>query len=178
MVHAPDCDSGLCGFESRRAPHLNFKIDYCMKKCITCWILKDESEFWKDKKSKDWLRTKCKLCKRAYDNDYRKKNSHKFKEKRKINNKIYKRNKMIPIVKMLLEKWCSVCWYKKHPAALHFHHLEWYEKLWNVSCYIQRSGKEKIANEIKKCVVLCANCHSIETAKKMNWYSDIDLDSL
>jgi len=51
---------------------------------------------------------------------------------------------------------CQVCGYNKCFAALEFHHLDPKVKEKRVS---QLSSEEKIKEEIKKCVVLCSNCH-------------------
>jgi len=62
-------------------------------------------------------------------------------------------------------KGCSHCGYKDNPAALQFHHVDPSKKLQNVSM-IRRSSYSQwkvIKAEIRKCIVLCANCHSIET---------------
>ena len=62
-------------------------------------------------------------------------------------------------------KGCSHCGYKKNPAALQFHHVDPKTKLHNVSnmrrsSYVQWN---RIKDEMRKCIVICANCHSIET---------------
>ena len=62
-------------------------------------------------------------------------------------------------------KGCSHCGYKDNPAALQVHHVDPSKKLQNVSM-IRRSRYSQwkvIKAEIRKCIVLCANCHSIET---------------
>ena len=56
---------------------------------------------------------------------------------------------------------CIDCGYR-HPAALHFHHKIPSEKLSRISIMISTNQSQKsIMEEIKKCVVLCANCHAV-----------------
>lgn len=56
---------------------------------------------------------------------------------------------------------CEQC-SQSHIACLQFHHVDPKEKDMNV-CYAVHNGwsKERIIKEIKKCKVLCANCHAI-----------------
>ena len=62
-------------------------------------------------------------------------------------------------------KGCSECGYKKNPVALQFHHVDPSTKLYNVACMRRSSYVQwgRIKTEMRKCIVLCANCHSIET---------------
>ena len=73
-----------------------------------------------------------------------------------------------------LMKGCSYCGYKKIPSALHFHHTNPKNKLFAVG---DRLGKNKhfsyvrwkiIKEEIRKCIILCSNCHSEETYNERN----------
>lgn len=68
------------------------------------------------------------------------------------------------IAKIKLDNGCSKCGYRVHPAALDFHHLD--DKKYNIS-RIVRAGvsKEVLDKEIKKCIILCANCHRVEHAR-------------
>jgi hypothetical protein len=68
------------------------------------------------------------------------------------------------IAKVKLDKGCSKCGYKEHAAALEFHHIQ--DKKHNIS-RIARSGvpQNVLDEEIKKCIILCANCHRIEHSK-------------
>ena len=67
-----------------------------------------------------------------------------------------------------LFKGCSHCGYKDNPVALQFHHVDPSTKVENVSTIRRSSWSQwkKIKAEIRKCIVLCANCHSIETQER------------
>ena len=55
---------------------------------------------------------------------------------------------------------CTKCGFN-HPAALDFHHEDPSTKEHNVNRLISNKLFKKAYEEIKKCVVLCANCHRI-----------------
>ena len=86
-------------------------------------------------------------------------NIHRFHSMKKDIKQAKKNSEFIAKVK--LDKGCSRCGYKEHVAALDFHHLQ--DKKHNIS-RIARSGVPHniLEDEIKKCIVLCANCHRIE----------------
>lgn len=52
---------------------------------------------------------------------------------------------------------CILCGYHRCLRALHFHHLNPFEKDFNIS---EKYSWEEIKEEIEKCVLLCANCHA------------------
>jgi len=62
---------------------------------------------------------------------------------------------------------CFRCGYSKYYGALEFHHINKNEKSfsWNKSRLL---SKEKMINELKKCVLLCANCHREEESEIRN----------
>lgn len=141
-----------------------------MKICITCHIEKSLSLFWNLKRHKDWKSNVCKECKRLYDNIYYK--ELKLEKKRSIYKTKWKRRKniLIKLNEYLLLHWCIDCWYKENRAALQFDHI--WEKRMNVSEMVWLwLSLEKIMEEVKKCVVRCANYHHIKTAKDFNWYN-------
>lgn len=55
---------------------------------------------------------------------------------------------------------CTKCGFS-HIAALDFHHKDPTTKLDSVHRFISNGQFAKAYEEIKKCVVLCANCHRI-----------------
>ena len=88
-------------------------------------------------------------------------------------NREYARNKVIER-KGEIKQWfkdlksqlkCERC-SESHPGCLEFHHLDPADKEINLSEAVANKGwsKEKIVNELQKCIVLCSNCH-----RKLHW---------
>ncbi len=69
------------------------------------------------------------------------------------------------IAEYKLERGCALCGFKGHPDALQFDHLPDADKAGNVSG-MTNHGREKLTAEMKKCQILCANCHAIITAER------------
>jgi hypothetical protein len=49
-----------------------------------------------------------------------------------------------------------------HPAIIDFHHPDREDKEHNIFRLVADGAFKKVWEEIKKCVVLCSNCHRIE----------------
>jgi len=84
----------------------------------------------------------------------------KLKKNEKQNqNRFRKRTKY----KQLLGGKCNLCGYSKSLNALHFHHINPENKRFNITDAIWGAGKfnqNDIELEIKKCILVCANCHA------------------
>jgi len=71
-------------------------------------------------------------------------------------------------VKKYKEQWrsfkatlsCVKCG-QNHPATLDFHHIDSSTKEASVNKLIKNRAFKRAMEEVKKCVVLCANCHRI-----------------
>ena len=84
-------------------------------------------------------------------------------QKRKIQNRKNKlRYNKKTVYKNKLGGKCQICGYDKCQNALHFHHINPEEKKFTISDAGSRKSftKEEIDAEIKKCVLVCANCHA------------------
>ena len=53
---------------------------------------------------------------------------------------------------------CNICGYKRHLAALTFHHLEPAKKDFEIARGHTRSW-DALVHEVRKCLLLCENCH-------------------
>lgn len=70
------------------------------------------------------------------------------------------RHKIRQLIRSLKQGGCSICG-EKHIACLQFHHKDPSTKLFSVANAVsQKVPKDRIFNEINKCILLCANCHA------------------
>ena len=54
---------------------------------------------------------------------------------------------------------CVLCGYNKCIQALEFHHINSKDKEFGISAKGYTRSWEKVKNELKKCILVCANCH-------------------
>ena len=54
---------------------------------------------------------------------------------------------------------CQICGYNKYIGALDFHHIDESTKSFNLSVRGLTRSWEKTKKELKKCILVCANCH-------------------
>lgn len=54
---------------------------------------------------------------------------------------------------------CVICGYDKHPGVLDFHHVDPTTKSFGISGGGFSRSWASIEAEIKKCILVCANCH-------------------
>lgn len=58
------------------------------------------------------------------------------------------------------DKKCAICGYNEHTEILQFHHVNPKDKSFEISDGNACSrSKEAILNEMKKCIIVCPNCH-------------------
>jgi len=111
------------------------------RKCPVCkkWLTYNSDNFFKNKTNKSGLDYECKPCKSGYRIKARIENNKKILD--------FKKNHK-----------CQVCGYNKVPEILVFHH----KTKPTIRIIGRYTSWEKIEAEIKKCLLLCPNCHAIE----------------
>ena len=132
-------------------------IEMETKKCPHCnQILTIDNLRNKDKchtKLSSW----CKECIKEKSKEIRKNNIEKYRKKARDN-----KNKFYKIKREKLNEYkkggCIICG-EKELVCLDFHHLDSSEKDFDIGKQFHIKQFSKIEEEIKKCVVLCANCH-------------------
>jgi uncharacterized Zn ribbon protein len=125
-----------------------------MKRCPRCDNDLSEDKFSKNRNRKDGLQVYCKECrkkidKKSYNNSQRRRDKIRQSEK----NRIEKIKKMIRRIKL---KGCSKC-SEKEPCAIDFHHIT--DKKSDIASGINRYSIIAIREELRKCIIVCANCH-------------------
>lgn len=139
-----------------------------LKICCSCEKELDISNFSISKKRKDGLQSQCINCQKTYRRNHYLKNKEKYKEK----SKKWKKAFHTWFQKFKTTLVCQKC-DENHPACLEFHHKDPNEKESSVSQLVQYGNKKKLLEEIKKCDVLCANCHRKHHAKNKSVCSSV-----
>lgn len=144
-----------------------------LKVCYTCKELKEKSEFNKNSGRKDGLQSICKVCSALRSRKYYSENieSHKKAAMERKKQTICKNQQFVFNYQKL--NGCIEC-KENDPACLDFDHVSGV-KTKSISQMVKAGTCfSTILNEIKKCVIRCANCHRKKTAKDFNWYKNIE----
>ena len=127
------------------------------KKCSRCLEFKAEECFSFKNKRTGRRQSHCKDCHKVYRREHYEVNRD------SIRSRIAERKKGLKAwfadYKSKLQ--CSHCG-EKHVATLQFHHVDPSDKDREVSRMVHEGlSVDSVLEEIDKCIVLCANCHSI-----------------
>lgn len=126
------------------------------KTCITCKVEKSYNLFNKDKNRSDGFQPECKECKTTWFKKQYKKN-----RKRYLQNNLMRNKKWKDFVNLFKTK-CNFC-DENIPEILDFHHINSNKKEYDISKIKNQAFNEefklKVEKEIKKCIVVCSNCH-------------------
>ncbi len=140
------------------------------KICIDCFreMLLDEFPRNGSSNGKLKLSSRCRPCKRTYDNIHYQKN----RLKRDANSKIYakkaRERQSLLVWAYLKVNPCNTCG-ETDPVVLEFDHRLPKDKFKNISSMVGKVSEKRLLDEIAKCDVLCANCHRRRTAKQQGW---------
>jgi hypothetical protein len=86
------------------------------------------------------------------------------KQKVILSNAKHRKNKRVEWQEFKATFACTVCGFS-HPAALDFHHID-RTNYKSVNKLAQQGLYKQAKEEIKKCIVLCANCHRIHHSEE------------
>jgi len=136
-----------------------------MQICSHCKIEKKLDEFYPSK-VKNIKNSKNPWCISCHKENKKK---HYSENKEQYHNNNFKNTLWLLEIKLTLK--CERCGFN-HPAALDFHHKDPNDKMFKISSRvtINSKRKEKVIEEMKKCIVLCSNCHRIEHSIRINKY--------
>lgn len=124
-----------------------------VKKCGRCKKEKSKLDFHSNPSKKDGLQSMCKDCRKEYHKEHYNKNKEKYKNNNKIR-RSFLRN-FVNRHKGFCG--CNICGENRF-YVLDYHHKDDKEK--EISSMINDTASiDKIKNEIRKCDVVCANCH-------------------
>lgn len=137
-----------------------------MKTCSVCLEVKDLSEF---PISNGKPLSKCRQCKRLYDNEYHLLTNETRLSRKSDNRKLIIERNRNYVWEYLSTHPCILCG-ESDIVVLEFDHIEPKLKFKEISMLItQCFAIDIIKKEIQKCNVLCANCHRRKTATQLGW---------
>jgi len=127
-----------------------------MKVCTKCNKEKSIDEFSYKNKSKNIKHSRCKTCQSDVDKLLYLTNSIR-REKIKITTKLAIKKAKMFVIRVKQRFGCKNCGDKRH-YVLDFHHLHGKD---NEISVLTRQGVtiQRLKNEIRKCNILCSNCH-------------------
>lgn len=112
---------------------------------------------------------KCKSCNREYQSKWFADNKIIQSQRVKGNNVRYKERNARYVYNYLSTHPCLIC-NESDPVVLQFDHRDPSLKTNAISYLISGCARiDSIKEEIDKCDVLCANCHTKRTAKQFGW---------
>lgn len=142
--------------------------------CTSCKKSKPETDFFIRNVAKDIRHSQCKICYTEKRKLTYKKHYHKYGDmyrqraiKRKL---VVKSDLRLKMLEFLDGKNCVICG-MGDIRVLEFDHINPSNKSFSIARGLSNLYKwDNIIEEIKKCRILCANCHKIVTAEQQNWY--------
>ncbi len=118
------------------------------------------------------LQSLCKECNKVYQKQHYVSNKDHYANKARNWEKDY-RIKVYSTLMKICQDGCVECGEKSF-ECLQFNHIDPSNKTDSVSSMITNSKNlNVILEEVKKCEILCANCHAKKTAKQFGWYKDL-----
>ena len=145
-----------------------------MRVCSRCQREKSESEFYVKDKSTGRLHTQCKSCYKTWRAGYYAKhyaeNQNRYRERAKIYKKKLRDEYRENMIRYLEDKSCILCG-ESDMRTFEFDHINPDEKNFSISQAVRLGYSwSDVMTEIKKCRILCANCHKKHTASQAGWY--------
>lgn len=100
------------------------------------------------------FQSSCRECQKKYRKNHYENNKSKY-----IKKAIKYRNEVIQwFIGIKSKLHCENCKEKRH-WVLDFHHRDRKKKEYTIGSIVAKGSKKKLLQEIKKCIVLCSNCH-------------------
>lgn len=129
---------------------------------------KDLDSFGNNKTKKDGRQTLCRVCVKEINADYYKRTPEKNVDRTARNKAMRVASKKF-MLEYLKDKCCMDCG-ESNSIVLEFDHVLG-NKSFNISSAVAKGmAIASIEKEMLKCVIRCANCHRIKTAKDFGWY--------
>jgi hypothetical protein len=139
------------------------------KRCSRCKKTKAVTSFSKKKGGRGGLAAHCKSCQKEYWTSYYESANNRTKHiRRAVTHNQVRRERIRATVQTLKQVPCADCEGEYPYYVMQFDHDPSTEKLAAISRLMQAGAAEvKLMAEIRKCEVVCANCHAERTYQRI-----------
>ena len=142
--------------------------DHLTKACASCRLVKPIVEFPRRSLASGKPQAYCLACQRTYSKAHYRVHKIDHNRRRRRNEKKYRSLSRFRLARYLSGKACIDCG-EADPVVLEFDHVRG-SKHHEIGLMVSRSFSwNKIALEIAKCEIRCANCHRRKTALQFGW---------
>ena len=131
-----------------------------VRRCVMCGQWKPQSEFHN---SRTGQFSYCRGCRRAYDRRYYHEGG---KDARNARNKKRMRAARAWMTSLKAGVACADCGQTFPAYVMHWDHLPGFEKIESISVLVGRFPRTLVLEELKKCELVCANCHVLRTIRR------------
>lgn len=131
--------------------------DPLLRRCTMCGLWKTENEFHN---SRTGQFSYCRECRRAYDRRYY---LDRGKAARGVRRRARAREARAWMAALKRGVPCTDCGQVFPVFVMHWDHLPGYEKLGSISAMVGSRARTITIAELKKCELVCANCHVLRT---------------
>ena len=143
-------------------------LNNATKWCRKCESIKPLTEFGINTSRKDGRTSACRACRRQYQNQWYAENKHLHRERVKANYQRAIRKTRKYVWDYLTTHPCVDCG-ESDPVVLEFDHRG--DKEFNIgSALVTAISVDRLAAEVAKCDVRCANCHRRKSSESLGWW--------
>lgn len=131
-----------------------------LHRCARCQQWKPESEFHH---TRDGEFTYCRECRNAYDRQYY---AQRGGPARRARNKARIDAARAWMNELKVDLSCIDCGERFPAFVMHWDHLPGFEKAGDISTMVGHRKRQAILEELRKCELVCANCHVVRTVNR------------
>lgn len=147
------------------------------KICSKCGLNKPLTDYFVKDGRTGRLHAQCKECykehRRTFYADHYARYGELYRQRAQLRRARLRKEFRENMLAYLQKSKCAVCG-ENDIRVLEFDHINPMTKSFNISQAVSLGhGWKDVVNEMKKCRVLCANCHKKHTASQANWYKNL-----
>lgn len=146
-----------------------------MKICHVCESELPLEDFPPNRARRDGRQSMCRSCYSVYQRDYYRRRTRedpeyraRVKENKRARRAVVRRENHLRLLELFEKHPCVDCG-EDDPVVLQFDHVRGVKRF-NVSNRLHSMPWDRLLREIRKCEVVCANCHARRTARRAGYY--------